>query len=125
MDSFKDHLLEWGFFKKKEAPKPAPAPVAATAPAPRTGFMSRNKNDPAHTLHRDLLQSEYRKHNDTPEVNHTAATRKRRDELEKEVVRRGGKARERPEWHDAYLNRQKPEGRIHWKDENGKQHRGY
>ncbi len=117
MDSFKDHLLEWGFFKKKEVPKQAAsAPTqAATKSAPRTGFMSRNKSDPAHSLHRDLLQSEYRKHNDTPETNHTDATRKRRDELEKEVVRRGGKARERPEWHDAYLNRPKPKGIIHWK----------
>ena len=128
MESFKQYLAEWNPFKRKPAPAPAPEQKAEPAQkplAPRTGFMSKNKHDPAHMLHRDFLQSEYRKHNDITEKSHTDETRARRDELEKEVVRRGGKRRERPEWHEAYLNRPTPAPRIHWKDENGKQHHGY
>lgn len=128
MESFKQYLTEWNPFKRKPAATPAPEKKAEPAQkpiAPRTGFMSRNIKDPATNLHRDILRSEYSKHNNIPEKNHTDATRARRDELEKEVVRRGGQSRPRPEWHEAYLNRPKPKPVIHWKDENGKQHHGY
>jgi hypothetical protein len=128
MESFKEYLLEWGFFKKK-APQPQPQtaakPASNPAPAPKTGFTSRNPKDHPRNYARDFLVSEYEKHNNISEKHHTDETRKRRDALEAEVVRRGGKARMRPEWHDAYKDRPKPVGTIHWTNEKGEKRRGY
>jgi hypothetical protein len=128
MESFKEYLAEWNPFKRKPAPAPAPEPAKPTAPKTdfvRHGFTSRDKHGPVRTMARDLLKSEYQKHNNIPEHHHTDDTRKRRDELESEVLRRGMPKRMRPEEHEAMQNRPRPAANIHWTDEKGRQRHGY
>jgi hypothetical protein len=129
MESFKEYLTEWNPFKRKVAPAPAPEPEKKME-APKTnftggGFTSRNPKDHVRTYARDFLKSEYAKHNNISEKDHTDETRKRRDELEAEVMRRGMPKRMRPEEHEAMKNRPKPSANIHWTDEKGQKRHGY